>query len=143
MYGKSCFKLTLSAILIVFVLVVCCPSMDSSEADNDGTAYSVDGSTLVIRSNIDSSEQMVLSPSEWDAISEVRIENDVTRIADGSLSKCVNVDTVTAPYIAFKDKIPNIFGLQDYPKCEIVLMEGEFKHLILCSDIIKSYTDDV
>lgn len=143
MYGKSCFKLTLSAILIVFVLVVCCPSIDSSEADNDGTAYSVDGSTLVIRSNIDSSEQIVLSSSEWDAIREVRIENNVTRIADGGLLKCVKVDTVTAPYIAFKDKIPSIFGLQDYPKCEIVLMEGEFKHLILCSDVIKSYTDDV
>ena len=145
MHGERRFKLVLSAVLVALVLAICCSPTDSSDAEvigSGGSAYSIDGSTLVIRSNIDSSAQLDLNASDWAKIDGVLIENNVSRIAEGSLSNCEKVKTVTAPYVAFKDKIPSIFGLPDYPKCEIVLMEGEFKHLILCSDIIKVYAGD-
>ena len=145
MHGEHRFKLVLSAVLVALVLAICCSPTDSSDAEvigSGGSAYSIDGSTLVIRSNIDSSAQLDLNASDWAKIDGVLIENNVSRIAEGSLSNCEKVKTVTAPYVAFKDKIPSIFGLPDYPKCEIVLMEGEFKHLILCSDIIKVYAGD-
>ncbi len=145
MYGERRFKLVLSAVLVALVLAICCFPTDSSDAEvigNGEPAYSIDGSTLLIRSNIDSSAQLDLNASDWAKIDEVLIENNVSRIVEDSLSNCEKVKTVTAPYVAFKDKIPSIFGLQDYPKCEIVLMEGEYKHLILCSDVIKVYAGD-
>ena len=115
---------------------------EAETANENGAVYSINGSTLVIHGDIESVAQLNLNSSEREAITKVTIENNVSKIIDGSLSGFVKVTEVTAPYIAFKDRMPAIFGLQDYPKCEFIFMEGEYKHLVICTDVIKPHSSD-
>ncbi len=134
----------------LLAIVVCTFALElqwAEPADADGAGgagYSVEGTTLLIYENIDSKDQLDLDSQSWAQIKEVLIDDSVIRIADGSLSKCVNVNSVTAPYGPFKDKIPELFGTQGYPSCNIILLEGSYKHLILCAGEIGSgYAGDI
>ncbi len=120
-----------SALLIQF-------QSESVDAGRGDSAYSVEGTTLLIHGNIDSKDQLDLDSQSWVQIREVLIDDGVVRIADGSLSKCVNVNSVTAPYGPFKDSVPGLFGTQGYPSCNITLVDGSYKHLILCTEEIGS-----